>query len=124
MEFQHVGGAARYESDVANLSMSIQKRQYDGKQESFDKHTGRAKNCFTYTVSKSGRGGHHYEGESIPGWGNEIWIITSSGKCDRSISRSTVELGFRKYLEKDITGPRQLGVFGASYLLSLFQRFV
>lgn len=44
VEFQHVGGAARYESDVANLSMSIQKRQYDGTQESFDKHTGRAKN--------------------------------------------------------------------------------
>ena len=56
--------------------------------------------------------------------GNEIWITTASGKSDRSISRSTVELGFRKYLEKDITGPRQLGVFGASYLLPLFQRFV
>ena len=90
-------------------------------------HTGRGGKgsvSFTYTVSKSGRGGQHYEGEDIPGWGNEIWITTASGKRDRSISRSTVELGFRKYLEKDITGPRQLGVFGASYLLPLFQRFV
>lgn len=79
---------------------------------------------FTYTVSKSGRGGRHYEGESVPGFGNEIWIVIDGVKKEKSISRSSVDLAFQKYLENDITGPKQLGVFGASYLLPLFQRFV
>lgn len=79
---------------------------------------------FTYTVSKSGRGGRHYEGESVDGWGNEIWVSVGGVKKEKSISRSSVDLAFQKYLENDITGPKQLGVFGASYLLPLFQRFV
>ena len=78
---------------------------------------------FIYTVSKGGRGGRHYEGESVDGWGNEIWVSIGGVKKEKSISRSTVDLAFQKYLEKDITGPKQLGVFGASYLLPLFQRF-
>ena len=78
---------------------------------------------FTYTVSKGGRGGRHYEGESVDGWGNEIWVGIGGVKKEKSISRSSVDLAFQKYLEKDITGPKQLGVFGASYLLPLFQRF-
>ena len=78
---------------------------------------------FTYTVSKGGRGGRHYEGESVDGWGNEIWAVIDGVKKEKSISRSSVDLAFQKYLEKDITGPKQLGVFGASYLLPLFQRF-
>lgn len=78
---------------------------------------------FTYTVSKGGRGGRHYEGESVNGWGNEIWVSIGGVKKEKSISRSSVDLAFQKYLEKDITGPKQLGVFGASYLLPLFQRF-
>lgn len=49
-------------------------------------------------------------------------------KKEKSISRSTVELGFQKYLELlktegAVTGPKKLGVFGASYLLRLYQRF-
>ena len=49
-------------------------------------------------------------------------------KKEKSISRSTVELGFQKYLEVlkaegTVSGPKKLGVFGASYLLPLFQRF-
>ena len=78
---------------------------------------------FTYTVSKGGRGGRHYEGQSVDGWGNEVWVIIDGVKKEKSISRSSVDLAFQKYLEKDITGPKQLGVFGASYLLPLFQRF-
>ena len=48
-------------------------------------------------------------------------------KKEKSISRSTVELGFQKYLELlktegAVSGPKKLGVFGASYLLPLFPR--
>lgn len=79
---------------------------------------------FTYTVSAEGKsGGRHYEGENVDGWGNEIWVSIGGVKKEKSISRSSVDLAFQKYLEKDITGPKQLGVFGASYLLPLFQRF-
>ncbi|MBR2654012.1 MAG: hypothetical protein IKD59_05585 [Lachnospiraceae bacterium] len=49
-------------------------------------------------------------------------------KKERSISRSSVELEFQKYLEVlvkegTVSGQKKLGVFGASYLLPLFQRF-
>lgn len=37
-----VCGVTDKDSDVANLSMAIQKRKYDGSNESFDKHTGKA----------------------------------------------------------------------------------
>lgn len=84
---------------------------------------------YTYQVSrKGGSGGRHYDGHSIPGYGNEIWLTVNGEKKEKSISRSSVELGFRKYLEVlekegTVTGPKKLGVFGASYLLPLFQRF-
>lgn len=84
---------------------------------------------YTYQVSrKGGSGGRHYGGNSIPGYGNEIWLTVNGEKKEKSISRSTVELGFQKYLEAleeegTVSGPKKLGVFGASYLLPLFQRF-
>lgn len=84
---------------------------------------------FTYQVSrKGGSGGKHYTGDSVPGYGNEIWLIVNGEKREKSISRSTVELGFQKYLEVlktegAVTGPKKLGVFSASYLLPMFQRF-
>ena len=84
---------------------------------------------YTYQVSrKGGSGGKPYTGDSVQGYGNELWVVMNGEKKEKSISRSTVELGFRKYLEvleKEgiVTGPKKLGVFGASYLLSLFQRF-
>lgn len=78
---------------------------------------------FTYTVSKGGRGGRHYEGESVDGWGNEIWVSIGGVKKEKSISRSSVDLAFQKYLAGGVSGPKKLGVFGASYLLPLFQRF-
>ena len=80
---------------------------------------------FSYTVSPQGKsGGRHYSGTDVPGFGNEIWVSIGGVKKEKSISRSSVDLAFRRYLEKDITGPKQLGVFGASYLLPLFQRFL
>lgn len=79
---------------------------------------------FTYTVSKGGRSGRHYEGESVDGYGNEMWVSIGGVKKEKSISRSSVDLAFQKYLAGGVSGPKQLGVFGASYLLPLFQRFV
>lgn len=86
--------------------------------------------AFSYTVSRTpSSGGRHYEGRSIPGYGNELWILPASTgeRKERSISRSTVELGFAAYLEVkeregSVSGPKKLGVFGASYLLPVFLR--
>ena len=76
---------------------------------------------FKYTVSKAGgSGGRHYDGVSIDGYGNEIWI---EGK-EKSISRSTVELGYKKAREMGIVkGPKALGLPGSgSYLYPIFLR--
>lgn len=84
---------------------------------------------YAYHVTRRGSsGGRHYEGESVQGYGNELFIVQNGEKKEKSISRSTVELGFQKYLEVlkaegTVSGPKKLGVFGASYLLPLFQRF-
>ena len=78
---------------------------------------------FIDTVSKGGPGGRHYEGESVEGFGNEIWVVIDGVKKEKSISRSSFDLAFQKYIAGSVSGPKQLGVFGASYLLPLFQRF-
>lgn len=84
---------------------------------------------YTYQVSRRGSsGGRHYDGESVQGYGNELFIVQNGEKKEKSISRSTVELGFQEYLEVlkaegTVSGPKKLVVFGASYLLPLFQRF-
>lgn len=84
---------------------------------------------YTYQVSrKGGLGGKHYAGDSVQGYGNELWVVMDGEKKEKSISRSTVELGFQKYLdvlktEGTVSGPKKLGVFGASYLLPMCQRF-
>ena len=87
-------------------------------------HTG-AK-MFQYTVSRSaGAGGRHYAGQSIEGYGNELWI---KGK-KKSISRSTIDLGYRNALEIQrregfVSGPRKLGIPGSgSYLFPMFLKF-
>lgn len=83
----------------------------------------------SYQVSHTpSAGGRHYDRNSISGYGNELWIVKDGEKREKSISRSSIELGFQKYLEViekegTVTGPKKLGVFGASYLLPLFQRF-
>lgn len=86
---------------------------------------------FTYEVSRSvGRAGRKYQGASIPGYGNELWIITADGqRKKKSISRSTVELAYRNALEEQeqsgfVAGPRKLGVPGVrSNLYAMFLRF-
>ena len=87
----------------------------------------RAGTKFTYEVSKSGSaGGRHYEGEQVEGYGNEMWIITLPDRVrkEKSISRSTVDLALRTALEKEIKGPKALGIPGAgSYLYPMFIRF-
>ena len=77
---------------------------------------------FSYKVSRTGgNGGRHYDGASVDGYGNEIWI---EGK-EKSISRSTVELGYRKAKEmRVVKGPKALGLPGSgSYLYPILLRF-
>lgn len=80
---------------------------------------------FKYTVSRcTGAGGHHYTGEIVTDFGNELWITTGGEKKQKSISRSTVDLALKKTREKEIMGPKALGVPGAgSYLYAMFVRF-
>lgn len=86
---------------------------------------------FTYEISRSSRAtGRHYSGQSIEGYGNEMWIITADGqRKKKSISRSTVELAYRNALEEQeqsgfVAGPRKLGVPGVrSNLYAMFLRF-
>ena len=82
---------------------------------------------FTYGVSKpTTGGGRRYEGEQVEGYGNEMWITTLPDKVrkEKSISRSTVDLALKTALEKEIKGPKALGIPGAgSYLYPMFIRF-
>lgn len=80
---------------------------------------------FTYEVSKSTTGGgRRYEGEQVEGFGNEMWIIKNGQKSEKSISRSTVDLALKNAREKEIKGPKALGIPGAgSYLYPMFVRF-
>ena len=49
--------------------------------------------------------------------GNEMFI----DRKEKSITRSTVNMAYEKACElKVITGPKKLGVFGASYLYPVF----
>lgn len=81
---------------------------------------------FSFAVSRStGAGGRHYVGESVEGYGNELWIITlpSGERHKKSISRSTVELAYSRAQEMNgiVKGPKALGIPGAgSYLYPVF----
>ncbi len=44
------------------------------------------------------------------------------GRKKKTITRSTVETAYQRARTGDITGPKQLGVFGASYLFPVFVR--
>ena len=71
-----------------------------------------------------GAGGRHYEGDAVEGFGNELFITSGGEQLKKSISRSTVNLALKKTREKEITGPKSLGVPGAgSYLFAMFKRF-
>ena len=87
---------------------------------------------FTYEISRSSRAaGRHYAGQSIPGYGNELWIITlpTGERKKKSISRSTVDLAYRNAVEEQeregfVSGPRKLGVPGVrSNLYAMFVKF-
>ena len=74
---------------------------------------------FKYEMSREPRkSGRHYNGENVDGYGNELWIIVDGVKREKSISRSTVELGYKKAREMGVVkGPKALGLPGAgSYL--------
>lgn len=84
-------------------------------------HTGSV--AFTYQVSQeSGASGKHYSGRTVPGYGNELYIVSQSGEQRKnSISRSTVNLAYSK--AHGAKGPKALGVPGAgSYLYPIFIR--
>lgn len=89
---------------------------------------------FSYMISRAADqkgGGRRYGGEAIPGYGNELWVTTQSGteeeaKLKKSISRSTVELGYRRAVEMHgvVKGPKALGLPGiGSYIYPMLVRF-
>lgn len=80
---------------------------------------------FKYHISReAGRAGRKYSGESVEGFGNEMWITTDGAEKKKSISRSTVDLAYKNARRGLITGPKKLGVPGAdSYLYPVFVRF-
>ena len=74
---------------------------------------------FKYEMSREpGKCGRHYKGQSVDDYGNELWIIVDGVKREKSISRSTVELGYKKARELGVVkGPKALRLPGAgSYL--------
>lgn len=85
---------------------------------------------FTYRVSEPGsRAGRRYAGETVDGYGNELWIRVNDKEQKKSISRSTVDLAYSNareimMTEGKVSGPKKLRVPGAgSYLYCLFIRF-
>ena len=80
---------------------------------------------FTYEVSPASTGGgRRYAGENVEDYGNELWIIKNGEKAEKSISRSSVDYALQIALEGEtITGPKQLKIYGSSYVYSLFRRF-
>lgn len=79
---------------------------------------------FTYEVSPASTGGgRRYAGESVEGYGNELWIIKNGEKAEKSISRSSVDYALQIAQEGNVAGPKQLKIYGASYVYSLFRRF-
>ena len=84
---------------------------------------------FTYSITRTADqkdGGRHYEGEAVEGYGNELWVITDGEEKKKSITRSTVELGYKRAVEAGgiVTGPKKLNIPGAgSYLYAIFVRF-
>ena len=79
---------------------------------------------FKYVVSEpGGAGGRKYEGESVEGFGNELWIVQAGEKREKSISRSSVDYALSIALEGGVTGPKALKIYGSSYVYAMFRRF-
>ena len=51
--------------------------------------------------------------------GNELFV----NRKEKSITRATVELAYQRARDEKVTGPKQIGTFGASYLYPMFVRF-
>ena len=89
----------------------------------------RAGTHFTYEVSQAGAGGgRHYQGEQVESFGNELWIVQNKEKREKSISRSSVDYALQIVIDRrnrgeEITGPKQLKIYGASYVYSIYNRF-
>lgn len=49
--------------------------------------------------------------------GNELFV----DRRQKSITRASVNMAYKKWLEDKDCGPKALGVFGSSYLWSLFR---
>ena len=49
--------------------------------------------------------------------GNELFV----DRRQKSITRASVNMAYKKWLEDKNCGPKALGVFGASYLWSVFR---
>lgn len=90
--------------------------------------------AFSYSVSRTADqrgGGRRYAGVSVDGYGNELWVTTAPGtaeesKLKKSISRSTVELRYKRAVEMNgfVSGPKKLNIPGAaSYVFSLLREF-
>ena len=72
---------------------------------------------FTYVVSKpGGLSGQRYEGENVEGYGNELFI---NGR-EKGISRSSVDYALKVAQEETVNGPKQLKIYGASYVYAIF----
>lgn len=89
---------------------------------------------FSYMISRAADqkgGGRRYGGDAIPGYGNELWVTINPNSPDtrklkKSISRSTVELGYKRAREMGgvVKGPKALGLPGAgSYVFILLREF-
>ena len=84
---------------------------------------------FKYVVSSTtGASGKHYEGADVAGFGNELWIITGGEKREKSITRSSVDYALKVVLEsrkrgEPVSGPKQLKIYGSSYVWAIFRRF-
>ena len=79
---------------------------------------------FKYEVSKApGNSGRRYEGENVEGFGNELWIIQNGEKKEKSISRSSVDYALKIVMEEEMSGPKQLKIYGSSYVWAIFKRF-
>ena len=81
---------------------------------------------FSYHVKPEGTAaGKHYDGESVPGWSNELIV----DRKEKSVTRASAELAYQRVLEMAaeqgvdvpiVSGPKKLNVFGASYLYPIF----
>ena len=86
---------------------------------------------FKYVVSEPGSsGGRHYEGPEVEAFGNELFIIPASGegkgkRREKGTSRSSVDYAFSIVRDMDgkVTGPKQLKVYGSSYVFAIFKQF-